>query len=690
MKKEALSLVVALMFFGVAVSVAQSRIILPDSSQITANPDSLDLLSRQVPHDHDHGHDHDHDEIDTVNLVLPDAKVWLLNARTGDKLMMPMDTLKYNFQQTTLPDGYSVATGFLAPLGSPYISKIFFEIPEKSPFVFYDAYQPYNKLPENQLFYSSRVPYAKLDYQRGGSRQQREERFKALLTSNFGKQLNVGIQADLINALGFYNSQTNKHTDWSLFGNYQSDRFEAYLYASASTIRQFENGGITDESYIRNPELLGSNFTSSDIPVRFINTWNKVATNQVFFSAKYNLGYNDVSKNSEERERDSQFVPVASVILTSHFTGQNRRFLSHDTAAVTVNGEIMQKIDQFYANRYYTSAVDDSTTFRSVKNTVSLKLNEGFRPWVKFGLTAFLEQDFRFFSMIDTPQNGGRRKNREASTLIGGVLNKQQGENLKFNIQADLGVLGANLGELRVLGNVETAFKIAGKRTTLSADAYIKNLTSSFLEENYQSKYFWWNKELGDTRRVYAGGRLFVPFTNTALSFGVENVQNHIYFDRERNITQYSGNVQVLAARIDQKLRFGIFNWNNELVYQTSSNQEVIPVPMLSLYSNMFLLTKIANELTLQFGVDAHYHTRYFAPGYEPALLQFYNQREKEVGNYPIATVYANMHLKQTRFFVMLYNVASQFLKPREYYSLPNYPVNPFMIKLGLSVDLHN
>ncbi len=117
MKKKALSLVVALMVFGVAVSVAQSRIILPDSSQITANPDSLDLLSRQVPHDHDHGHDHDHDhdEIDTVNLVLPDAKVWLLNARTGDKLMMPMDTLKYNFQQTTLPDGYSVATGFWRP-----------------------------------------------------------------------------------------------------------------------------------------------------------------------------------------------------------------------------------------------------------------------------------------------------------------------------------------------------------------------------------------------------------------------------------------------------------------------------------------------------------------------------------------------------------------------------------------------
>ena len=148
--------------------------------------------------------------------------------------------------------------------------------------------------------------------------------------------------------------------------------------------------------------------------------------------------------------------------------------------------------------------------------------------------------------------------------------------------------------------------------------------------------------------------------------------------------------MQVLTARVDQNLKLGVFNWDNQVVYQTSSNQDVIPVPQLSIYSNMYLKALIVNELTFQFGVDAHYHTSYFSPGYEPALLQFYNQQEKKIGNYPIATVYANMHLKQTRFFVMYYNAAAAFLKPREYFSLPNYPVNPTMIKLGLSVDLHN
>lgn len=191
-------------------------------------------------------------------------------------------------------------------------------------------------------------------------------------------------------------------------------------------------------------------------------------------------------------------------------------------------------------------------------------------------------------------------------------------------------------------------------------------------------------------RRVFVGGKLYVPFTNTTLSAGVENLQNYIYFDKDRKSTQYSSNVQVLTVGVDQNMRLGVFNWDNRVVYQTSANQEVIPVPTVSIYSNIYLKALIVKELTLQFGVDAHYHTAYFSPGYEPALLQFYNQREKEIGNYPIATVYANMHLKQTRFFVMLYNAASAVWKPRDYFSLPGYPVNPMMLKLGLSVDLHN
>ncbi len=682
MKEKLLALIITLTFTSAVI--AQSRIIMPPDSATISEVDSLDHVSESTFDDF-HAHE---TQFDTVNVVLPAATVWHIDPRSGNRVIVPMDTLKYNFQQTMVPDGNSVATGYTGTVGSPIISKLFFENSDQSLFPFYDAYRPYHFGPTRQVFYNTRVPYAKIDYQTAGSRPMREQRLNALLSTNFNKNANITFEGNIIDAKGLYKSQGNKHSNWSLFGNYLSERFETHLYASTSLIKNFENGGITDESFITDPESIGQSFQSIDIPVKFDQTWNKIGTTNLFFSGKYNMGYHT---NEGDTLSAKEFIPVASVILTSQYLTQNRRFISYDTARVNIEGNNMKYIDQFYDNRYYSTAPDDSVTFRSIKNTVALSLNEGFKPWVKFGLTGFIEHDLRRFTMIDEIDGKmGRSTHNENSVIVGGILNKQQGDFLQFNIKADIGLLGANLGEFKLAGDITTNYKIAGKLTSLSGYAHIKNIKPTYLQNNYRSKYYWWNKDFGDIRRVFVGGVLNIPFTRTVISAGVENIQNHIYFDTNRNITQSSDNVQVLMAKVDQKIKLGIFNWDNEVVYQTSSSQDVIPVPTLSVYSNMYLKALIAKELTLQLGVDAHYHTKYYSQGYEPALLQFYNQKEKEIGNYPIATAYANMHLKQTRFFVMFYNVASKFIKPREYFSLPNYPVNPFMLRLGLSVDLHN
>ena len=677
--------ILCILCFMVIVSVAQQpHIIVPDSSMITSDIDSLDILRRQT---------RNKDVSQLTVAKTPDSlknyprfTVWKINERTGERLTARPDTLLYNYQQTTVPDGNSVAMGYLGNLGTPTISKLFFERGESSQFVFYDAYHLYNKNPENQLFFNTRIPYAQINYQRSGGNIDKEERLETRFTMNFNRHLNVGFDLDFINAKGFYASQAAKQNNYSAYANYLSDRIEAHVYASQTAITNFENGGISDSIFITNPESIEENFSSRDIPVRMRDTWNRMKTNQFYLSARYNLGYN---KDGATEEADKEFVPVASVILTSRFKEQYRRFLSYDTTQVTrPDASTAQAIDTLYRNKYYQSAVDDSTRYNSFKNTLALSMREGFRDWVKFGLTAFLEHETRTFNLLDTIGDG-RYEYREQATSIGGILSKQQGEFLRFNAQADLGVLGANIGEFRIEGDVTTSIKIAGKMTTLSGQAYIKNLKPKFLEQQYHSKYFWWNNDFGDIRRVYVGGKLFIPFTNTTFSAGVENIQNLIYLNQDKLPFQEGDNVQIVSARVDQDIKLGIFNWKNSIVYQTSSNEDAIPVPTLSAYSNMFLKTKIVDELTLQLGVDAHYHTKYYAPGYESALLQFYNQRQKEIGNYPLVTGYANMHLKQLRFFVMFYNIAHFVLKPN-YFSLPDYPFNPMLFKLGVSVNLNN
>ena len=163
----------------VTATYSQAHIILPDSSQITTNRDSLDLLPRHVPDrlqpdfqdsispqpaSHIHHFHNDHGIPADSLQPQPQMILWKLDTRTGDRLPAPSDTLLYNYQHTILPDGQSVAMGFLAPLGSPAFSKIFADRPETEQFIFNNAYSLYLKNPEKVLFVNTRVPYSRLSY----------------------------------------------------------------------------------------------------------------------------------------------------------------------------------------------------------------------------------------------------------------------------------------------------------------------------------------------------------------------------------------------------------------------------------------------------------------------------------------------------------------------------------------------
>ena len=79
---------------------------------------------------------------------------------------------------------------------------------------------------------------------------------------------------------------------------------------------------------------------------------------------------------------------------------------------------------------------------------------------------------------------------------------------------------------------------------------------------------------------------------------------------------------------------------------------------------------------------------KYYAPDYSPVIGQFYNQNPDdkiEIGAFPIVNVYANLHLKRTRFFIMMYhvNAGSGKIQLLPGASLPNQSANdkvrPFM-----------
>ena len=196
--------------------------------------------------------------------------------------------------------------------------------------------------------------------------------------------------------------------------------------------------------------------------------------------------------------------------------------------------------------------------------------------------------------------------------------------------------------------------------------------------------------------------------TRTRLSFDLQNIEKYTYFATtaqqatngtstyytyDTEVRQSSTNLQLIGVTLNQDFTLGILNWENEIAYQTSTNQNILPVPALSLYSNLYLLFRIAKVLRVELGGDVRFFTPYYAPTYSPAIGMYATQAENErikIGNYPIIDVYANLHLKHTRFYFMASHVNYSKNGSGNQFLVPHYPINPFVIRLGLSWNFFN
>lgn len=653
---------------------------------------------------------------DSTTLNSKRLVAYHLTPLLGEPYVAPLDTNRLNFGNTTLVESKSLAVGYLANLGSPAQTKIFSERKEARDFIFADAYDYYITTPENAYFYNTKIPYTNIMYTTAGGSTNKEEQLKGTMTMNFGKKINVGGDIDYIYGRGHYKDNGDKLLSYRLFGSYQTDRYEMHAYLSNFNFVNYENGGMANDSTINHPDEYFPEGRPSDTKsydVRYLaSAWNRVRGKRYFLTQRYNLGFTrELEETDEEGNVQEVFVPVSSIIHTIDYEDNRRRFISHssllDSAYVVKDG------NQSYPRIYGLGAtLNDLTSSWNLKNTVGLSLREGFQDWAKFGLTAFLSMEKRRFKLeprieglnyneygrgpnftVDNIDLNNLPKEKiydEFSTYIGAELSKRMGSILTYNARGELCLIGSDVGEFRATGDLQTRFKLFKKDATIKANAYIKNVTPAFYLRHNHSRYFWWdNDNFKKIQQIYVGGEVNLESTGTTLSAGVESIQNYIFFNKTGMPEQFGSNLQVVSARLKQDFRYRAFGWENEVCWQMSSDNEVLPLPKFSAYSNMYLAAKVAKVLTVQIGANVYYNTAYYAPYYEPATQQFQVQDEVKVGNYPLINAYVNFHLKQARFFIMAYNLSSKFVEPN-YFSLSHYPLNPMVLKMGIAVTFNN
>ena len=530
----------------------------------------------------------------------------------------------------------------------------------------------------------------------------------------------------------------------TFYGYYRGERYNLHAYVGINHMKMGENGGIEDDRYIEDPLSTGQSYSPGNIPTMLDQTWNRNHEQHYYLTHRYNLGFTriieipDSLKPSppsaaellsdlpdsiqtvlredtlarriavdslmqvwhDSQEVPKEFIPVTSLIHTLDVSNLKHEYLSHNTT------------QNYYTNCYFGDGdrMQDLTRALSVRNTFGIALREGFNKWAQMGITLFGTHKLRSYKLMDG--EGGMTRYTESDVSVGGELARTQGSRFHFNTSAEVWLIGEHVGDLNIDGKTDLNLRL-GKLDTLLTDIHVNFMhrKPTFFFRHYHSQSAWWdNNDLDREVRLKIDGTLRLKKLGTRLNVGFENVSNYTYFGMQNTLldgkdalsllpTDYShavgvmqtGSVQVFGATLAQDLNWKVIHWDNQVSFQTSTNQDALPLPKLNVYTNLYLLFRIAKVLRVQIGGDMRYFTSYYAPDYSPAIQQFAVQdtghERVKIGNYPIIGAYANMHLKHCRIYVSLRHVNAG---SGHSFLVPHYPINPMTIHFGLSWNFFN
>ncbi len=629
--------------------------------------------------------------------TLGPSYAWRIEGPLAERYLTTIDTLQLNYHKQavpTLPSHAWVATG---NYGAEGMNMIFFDRKPISEFFFADQLSAWIPSFEKQVFYNTRIPMTLLSYNTGGGKNIVQDRLRGEFSGNVNKRLQFGAALDYIYSKGSYNYQSDKDFTWRLSSSYIGDRYELQTYFNNYNFLNKENGGITDDRYITDlVDVAGvTKLDSRSIPVYLSAAHSRLIGHDFFMNHRYKLGHYDYVRDSlTDSIKSKNFVPVTSFIYSFQYKTEKHLFLNQSSS---------EESSQF-ANHYLsTTGTDDETRYWKVANTFGIQLHEGFHKFAKFGVSAFIRHEYRRYYQandsalgkytplsISVPHIGN-----ENQLYVGGQLTKKKGDLLKFNVLAQFGVLGSVAGDVDVSGDISTQFRCFKDSMSIRAFAYFKNLEAPYLTKHFLSNHYAWDNSFKKTQRFRVGGELNIRPTGSKITAGYEIMSNYIYFD-SISPKQYSDKaLHVFSITLEQKLHWRALHWDNIITYQKSSNQAILPMPELAIYSNLYVHFPIVRVLKVQFGIDCNYYTRYAAPRYNPSLMTFYNQdltdesKVVKVGNYPIMNVYINFKLYKARFFVMFSHVNQGWFSKNSFIA-PHYPYNPRRFQFGVSVDFAN
>lgn len=605
---------------------------------------------------------------------------WTHDTYLNNQEMQKMDTT-FNYHFHDLPfHRDDINAQYLGVSGSAALPFNYHNRQTNELFPFFSPYMTYTYMPESIPFYNTKTPYTELAYYGTlfANRQKSEDNIKFLHTQNFTPSFNFSILYQRNGGGGLLQHEKTDFRTFAVTGNYLGKKYIAQGGYIFSRLKREENGGVEDLKMISDTTI-----DVRTVPVYLNNANSIMRRNTFFITHSYGVPIR------WKVQRDSLGNKIADTLSTGEGTATyfghygeysvySRSYTDYITDSV---GSSLYR-DIFLLNPT-TSA--DSARVMNLENRFFLKI----QPWNAESVVSNLDggighQMLNFYGF--KPEffiSGNQNKtynNIYAYFGAGGKFKKY----FAWNARAKADVAGYYKGNFSLDAAMRFSSWAVKDGIHLTAKFSSSIRKPSYFLNNYTSNHHLFDYDFDKTTSTRIEGKLEIPHWGLEASVGYTLLNKNVYLDTLCIPTQNNEAMSILSAYIAKNIKVGPLHLDNRILLQTSSKQEIVPLPKVAVNLRYYLeFYAVKNILNVQIGADMTYNTKYYAQAYDPALGMFYNQERYKIGNNPYIDVFVNLQWKRACIFVKCENVL-QGTPNNEYYSTYRYIRPQRALKLGI------
>lgn len=637
--------------------------------------------------------------------------------------ILPEDT-SYNYRFYDYPFmREDVNASWLGVAGSPVQYYDYSKRGAKEDVSFYEVQESWSYSPSTLPCYNTKTPYTELSYfgtlLAGQSKE--SDNLHLLTTQNITPSLNILMFYDRFGGSGMLANEETKNKTAVVAANYLGKKYlmhSGYIY---NMVSRKENGGINDNFWIRDTTV-----DAREIKVNLSDARSMIKKNTVFVDQQYRIPFyflekwfhgkdtlsvdtlalaelpppaeedpeNAPSMEGEEgegSEEPSDTLKIDDSKITTAFIGHSSelsvyRRVYQDKVTDTFGKDFFGNVFNYNPTSSY-----DSLRVMKLENKVFIRL----QPWSDEGIVSKLDvglgNSLRNYYTPD-PAGLGRAGNHKwsATYLYGGVRGMFKNY-VDWDAYGRYVFLGDEINDFELKANATlNIYPFRRARTSpMTFDAHFSTTLDEpeYYVQHMYSNHFRWDNEFGKISKTSISGGMSIPRWKLGLNVAYNLLANNIYYGTDALPYQNGTAMSILSASLYKNFRAGKLHFDHKLLFQVSSNEEVIPLPKLAANARYYVQLSVGptKALDIQLGANVWYNTAWYAPSWNPVIGNFHNQTDIKYGNAPYADLFANLQWKRACIFIKWENANMGWpLEEADYFSANHYIRTQRVVKFGM------